>query len=446
MQILLSKLAAHATRRSRLFLRPAAFRSATSRFAVVALAVASMLTSAPNAARAQDVPAYRINAEDVLQIRVGHWDVTAGEYRSWDGFSGQYRVGPDGRVSVPIAGSIIAAGGTASDLVFVLAAALQAQVGLATPPAVAIEVVTHGPIFVSGDVRAPGSYPYQPGMIVEQAIALASGQIGEEQGNVGIDARIVDLQGERLLMMQRRSSRLLEIARIEAELAGEGAIQPPETQPTLANPDQKLAMGEQLLQANRRATADELESVNDLIALLKDQIVKLDEEMVLVRAQVQRAQEALENQQRLIARGLSVSRVEDAAATALATLQTREIQLTVQRLRATQDLNAAERRLDSVPNSRRIVLLTQLDTANSDVRDLTTQIERMGAVMSELLASGGSISVDDERIDIEVLRRQGAGATRERIVADTSFELQPGDTVIIRRELLDSALAPARLQ
>lgn len=405
----------------------------------LAVVVATGLVAPADGLRAQETPAYQINAEDVLQIRVGHWDVTAGEYRSWDGFSGQYRVGPDGRVSVPIAGSIVAAGGTASDLVFVLSAALQAQVGLATPPAVAVEVMSHGPIFVSGDVRAPGSYPFHPGMVVEQAIALASGQIGAEQADVNMDARLVDLQGERLRMMQRRSATLLEIARIEAELEGEDAISPPESEPMLNNPTQSLAVGEELLDANRRAMVDELQSVADLVVLLKDQIVKLDEEMVLVREQIVRAEEALEAQQRLIARGLSVSRVEDAAATALATLQTREIQLSVERLRATQDLNAAERRLDSVPNSRRIVLLTALDAANARVSDLTTTIEKQSAMMSELLRAGGRLSAEDEKIEIEILRRQ-RGAAQERVTmpADLTTELQPGDTVIVRRELLDA--------
>jgi polysaccharide export outer membrane protein len=42
-------------------------------------------------------------------------------------------------------------------------------------PSVAIEVVAYRPVFILGEVAKPGQYPYQPGMSVLTAVAVAGG-------------------------------------------------------------------------------------------------------------------------------------------------------------------------------------------------------------------------------------------------------------------------------
>ena len=40
-------------------------------------------------------------------------------------------------------------------------------------PQITISIARHRPFFITGEVRAPGSYEYQPGMTVRRAIAIA---------------------------------------------------------------------------------------------------------------------------------------------------------------------------------------------------------------------------------------------------------------------------------
>ena len=42
-------------------------------------------------------------------------------------------------------------------------------------PSVSVEVIAYRPIFVLGEVNKPGQYPYQPGMTVVTAAAVAGG-------------------------------------------------------------------------------------------------------------------------------------------------------------------------------------------------------------------------------------------------------------------------------
>lgn len=47
--------------------------------------------------------------------------------------------------------------------------------GFLINPSVNVTVIEFRPFFISGEVRSPGSYPYQPGLTLDKAIALAGG-------------------------------------------------------------------------------------------------------------------------------------------------------------------------------------------------------------------------------------------------------------------------------
>ena len=47
--------------------------------------------------------------------------------------------------------------------------------GYLVNPSVNVTILQYRPFFVNGEVRSPGSYPYQPGLTLEKAIALAGG-------------------------------------------------------------------------------------------------------------------------------------------------------------------------------------------------------------------------------------------------------------------------------
>ncbi|MDX3774069.1 polysaccharide biosynthesis/export family protein [Chromatiaceae bacterium AAb-1] len=47
--------------------------------------------------------------------------------------------------------------------------------GYLVEPNVFVGIVEYRPFYIHGEVKSPGAYPYQPGMTVNQAIALAGG-------------------------------------------------------------------------------------------------------------------------------------------------------------------------------------------------------------------------------------------------------------------------------
>ena len=108
--------------------------------------------------------AYRLGAGDVIRL------ITFGE----DSLTGEFRVSDSGTIALPLVGTVQAAGLSPDALAARVSEALL-KGNLLRAPSVSAEVETYRPIFVLGEVSKPGQYPYQPGMTVVTAAAVAGG-------------------------------------------------------------------------------------------------------------------------------------------------------------------------------------------------------------------------------------------------------------------------------
>jgi polysaccharide export outer membrane protein len=107
---------------------------------------------------------YRLAPGDVVRI------ITYGE----DPLTGEFRVSDQGAVALPLAGAVKATGKTPRELEDEIAGALKKR-DMLRKPSVSVEVTTYRPIYVLGEVNKPGQYPYQPGMTMVSAAAVAGG-------------------------------------------------------------------------------------------------------------------------------------------------------------------------------------------------------------------------------------------------------------------------------
>jgi protein involved in polysaccharide export with SLBB domain len=90
-----------------------------------------------------------------------------------DKLSGDYQIDSAGTVSLPLAGTIEAAGLTKPELEQALTTKLKSE--YLRNPRVTVEVVSFRPFYVLGEVKTPGEYPYRSGLNVLSAIAIAGG-------------------------------------------------------------------------------------------------------------------------------------------------------------------------------------------------------------------------------------------------------------------------------
>ncbi|MBY0429220.1 MAG: polysaccharide export protein [Alphaproteobacteria bacterium] len=116
-----------------------------------------------NTLKAADTDDYVLGVGDKLRITVyGETDL-----------SGEFQVSSTGMVSMPLIGETKAQGTTVSKLKSAITSKLLD--GYLKDPKVSMEVLNYRPFFIVGEVMKPGSYDYQNGMTVINAIALAGG-------------------------------------------------------------------------------------------------------------------------------------------------------------------------------------------------------------------------------------------------------------------------------
>lgn len=108
--------------------------------------------------------AYKLGPGD--QVRV----ITFGDAD----LSGEFRVSDSGRIDLPLVGAFPATGLTTVEVEAEVTQSLR-QRKILNDPHVSIEIQAYRPVFVLGEVRTPGQYPYQPGMTVLTAVAVAGG-------------------------------------------------------------------------------------------------------------------------------------------------------------------------------------------------------------------------------------------------------------------------------
>lgn len=87
--------------------------------------------------------------------------------------SGEYTLDGDGRFSMPLIGTVEAAGLTPAELEALLVDRFKPD--YLVNPRIFVQVLNYRPYYLIGEVRGTGAFPYRAGMTYMQAIAIAGG-------------------------------------------------------------------------------------------------------------------------------------------------------------------------------------------------------------------------------------------------------------------------------
>ncbi|WP_323846384.1 polysaccharide biosynthesis/export family protein [Microbulbifer magnicolonia] len=138
---------------------------------------------------------YELGSGDKINIRVyGEDDLTVEAVLS-----------DSGVINYPFLGELKVSGLTTSELEGVIVKGLKGDYLI--KPIVHISILQYRPFFIDGEVKVPGGYPYQPGLTISKAAALAQGfterasrnKIYIERGNRSVREKIkADLSTELL--------------------------------------------------------------------------------------------------------------------------------------------------------------------------------------------------------------------------------------------------------
>jgi polysaccharide export outer membrane protein len=356
--------------------------------------------------------------------------------------SGTFQINGDGNIELPMVGAVQVGDQTVEQAKERIKERLAS--GYLLHPAVSITVTERRPIYVVGDVKSPGTFPFRHGSTVMNAVAQAGGYGTNLQAAGGTalveyllaDERVQVLEASRLTLNVRR-------ARLEAQLEGQDDFAPP----ILPNVGVDDAQRAELIEHERDTLRRQREAVTQQLAMVENQKPKLEVAVAGVERQIEaeRKQQALvhsqlEDWQKMKAKGLGLRATEvsllrevtsseiliSGFRTELARLQMSmgELDMKIQEAQASDNRRVAGELQDTRTR------LSELDTSLPAAR-------RVREIRQQQAENGSSLGAEQSGRRV-VIRRSVQGSV-QAVSADEQTPLQPGDIVEVIR------LVPAQM-
>jgi polysaccharide export outer membrane protein len=349
----------------------------------------------------------------------------------------------DGTITLPIVGTVAAAGSTSADVRARVEMALAAkvlrqrtsdgrdQVILIQPGDVAVAVAEYRPVYVNGDVLQPGQHPYRPQMTVRHAIVLSGGvsTVRGRAANIGVE--VVEVEREYRTTALALAREQVHAWRLAAELEGSESIKEQrlvETPIPAATLSEYLRTETSYLNIRLREYKNEKAHLQSAARMAGEQIETLTTQEKKEAQGLQTDIDELDRVNKLFGSGSLVSgRVTDARRAVLLS-STRHLQTISTLSQTKQQRDEFLFRLERLDTQRRLEVLRDIKESQLRAGEMRTRLE---AAAQKLQVYGRMASVDaansGTRPTITIIRRSGEGW--DRLPASEDAVLLPGDAI-----------------
>ena len=302
--------------------------------------------------------------------------------------------------------------------------------GILKQPSVSVRISELRPLYVLGDVRVPGVYPFRYGSTVKSVVAAAGGFGLAEQGATFSDVLLAD-ERVRQLSVQKRSL-LVRRARIEAQRNGMNAFSPSAAR----NPAEEADFAEMV--ASEKDTFDsQLAMLQSQLDLLRSQKPRIQREIEALNAlittnkrQLEYIKEHAEQYSKLVKQGLGLANAELQNRITEANYENELWKLTAQVSRLEMDSGDLDLKIHETETTFKKQLVTELQDVRERLRELDVTLPSARKVRAVKLQQIGGAEADRS---ISVTRAGDGEATVFQATETTS--LDPGDVIDVKRLL-----------
>jgi exopolysaccharide production protein ExoF len=344
-------------------------------------------------------------------------------------------VASDGTIQAPFLGAVPVAGMSIVEAREHLKS-LYADQKIFVAPQIGLSVAAYRPVFVIGDVRQPGAYPFQADLTVEKAMSLAGGQLLAGQGEDPVLAR-ARLQGDLAKTDTAIAREALAIARLTAQLADRETIAETDVPEdargylTGALADTMRGVEQRILDADLKGFAGQQAVLRESIAegergqqILEELRLKVNSSIEMSRADLERGRGL---QQRGIKTLTDVSNLERQ----LNAEESRQLQVLSELSQGRQDLAGLRKELAVLEQTRDTKALNELQAHTAELaaqiatrRTTEEQISLITALSVAKLKDAKEVVVDF------TIRRNGKDGVKD-IQATAASAVEPGDVVAV---------------
>jgi len=343
--------------------------------------------------------------------------------------SGEFRVRDDGSVSLPLIGTVPAAGLKVGALERMVAERANTLSGRRL--SVSIEVVEWRPVFVLGHVERPGPTPFVPGMTALKAIASVGGLFRLTAGG----GAAVDLSREaaRLgIANEERKQNLARLARLQAQMEGDRFLRPPQRLLTIESPqraEEIIEREEEVLQQQTLSYDAEIRARDEMLLLVSEQIDAMLGQHVHTLTEIEIANKELARMENLVQRGLGRRGDLFTIQRIVAGLEADERELTARTARAKAELITAQRDRELLSIARQLELRREVNAVESALASNELVVAYSRRVIEDM--TNLALEAEDEnridRVDVEIVRESEAGVLV--IEGGLNNKLCPGDVL-----------------
>ena len=374
--------------------------------------------------------AYRFAPGDRITINVyGHTDL-----------SGDFLVDGAGSVSLPLVGAISIGGLTVQESEQEIVRRLSN--GYVRQPAVSVRINELRPIYVVGDVKMPGSYPYRYGASVLSAIALAGGVAVTEQPDFLLaDERLRILESTRRALIIRR-------ARLEAQRDGAGAFEVPNLLAAQKDDNQIASV----VASERELLDIQMQLLNTEVDLLRQQIPRLKAAIEAVQGQIRAESKQLELIQARVrdyrtmqGKGLGIISIAIELEREQARNEGNLLRFEAEIQRLELGLGEIDIKVQDAHNLFTRRVMAELQDTRAKLQEIEATLPTARGIRDlKLQVTGGVAGINAERprLSIAIVRSRGNEATT--LNATEATLLEPGDVVEVRKILPRQQIPIAR--
>lgn len=307
--------------------------------------------------------------------------------------------------------------------------------GILQRPSVSVRVSELRPLYVMGDVRTPGAYPYRYGSTVQGAVASAGG-FGPAELIPGAAVSEFLLAEERVRRLSFQKQELLvRRARLEAQRDGMKTFAPPAPPAIIEGTDIAglVANEKDTFDTHAAILQDQIDLLNSQKPRIQAEIEALDGQVDTAKRQIALVKQHADQYSRLVKQGLGITNTEVQLKLAQASHESELWRLTAQISRLQKDIGDLNVKIQEAEASFKRQIASELRDVRDRLNELDITLPAAREVRDvKLQHAGGVIKIGVKR-SISVTRtRNGEGVVFD---ASETTPLEPGDVVDIRKLL-----------
>ncbi|MCC7046245.1 MAG: polysaccharide biosynthesis/export family protein [Alphaproteobacteria bacterium] len=406
---------------------PPAFRVRRSKLgpAVVLWTVLMALPFAALPARAQGTAGgqgvYRLAPGDRITVTVfGQPDL-----------SGDFLIDTAGSISLPLIGAVQVSNQSLPEIEHRVTERLAD--GYLRRPSVSARIMELRPIYVVGNVKAPGSYPFRSGMSVMSAIALGGGTgTAKPLDSVAIADFLTSEERTSTLEATRRGL-LVKQARLEAQNKGTRSFDPPAIEDSDGNLAAIVASEREVMDLQVKAQDRQLEILRAQIPLMWREMDALRGQAVAEKRQLEMIQLRLDDNYKLMSKDLAVRSTVLAMEREKANSQVNLSKYQADAAHLEQTMGTIDIRILEVQNLYHQRVMAELQETRTKLQEIESMLPTARETRSVKLNQVSDSDESDNDADRSIVVVRTSGRRVEMLPATEATLLEPGDVVRIAR-------------